>query len=147
MLHKLRRWLQGPPPTPDAPPVELAAAVLLFDIAVADGRVDDRELAGIRRLLGTQFQLDASAVDALLEEARQRADEAVDMFRYARAACDGLAVARRRALLEGMWGVALADRELDRHEEGRLRKLGDLLGLSHREAVAARHAAQASSNG
>jgi len=139
MLEKIRNWLQPPRPETGSPSTELAAAVLLLDIAVADDSIDADEVAGIRDLLRAEFALELSGLDRLIDEATQLLHAAVDMYEYARVLCQQLPVAQRARLVAGMWQIAMSDNNLHRHEEAQLRKLSDLLGLSHSEFIQAKH--------
>lgn len=139
MLEKIRNWLQPPRPETGSPSTELAAAVLLLDIAIADDSIDADEVAGIRDLLRAEFALELGGLDRLIDEATQLLHAAVDMYEYSRVVCQQLPVAQRARLVMGMWQIAMSDNNLHRHEEAQLRKLSDLLGLSHSEFIQAKH--------
>jgi len=139
MLEKLKSWLQPAKPEADTPSIELASAVLMLDIAVADDSIDVDEVAGIRELLRAEFALDAATLDSVIDQATQLLHAAVDMYEYARQVCQSLPVTQRARLVAGMWQIAMSDNNLHRHEEAQLRKLADLLGLSHSEFIQAKH--------
>jgi len=145
MLEKIKNLLQPAQPEAEPPSIELAAAVLMLDIAIADDSIDADEVAGIRELLQVEFGMDATTLDACMEQAMQLLHDAVDMYAYARVVCQQLPVSQRARLLAGMWQVAMCDNNLHRHEEAQLRKLSDLLGLSHSEFIQAKHQADAAS--
>ncbi len=136
-----KNWLQPRHKQAEPPSIELSTAVLMLDIAVADDSIDADEVAGIRDLLQTEFALDTTTLDHIMEQAMLALGQAVDMYEFARVVCRGLSVARRKRVLTGMWRIALTDHTLHRHEEARLRKLSDLLGLSHSEFIQAKHRA------
>jgi len=141
MLEKIKNWLQPPAAATAPPSIELSAAVLMLDIAIADDSIDADEVAGIRELLQSEFALDATSLDSSMEQAMQLLHDAVDMYEYARVVCRELPVAQRARLVAGMWQIAMSDSNLHRHEEAQLRKLSDLLGLSHSEFIQAKHQA------
>ena len=45
---------------------------------------------------------------------------------------------QRVALIEAMWRIALADNRLDRYEEHLIRKVAELLYVSHRDFIGAK---------
>ncbi len=143
MLDKLKNWLQPQHKQTEPPSIELSTAVLMLDIAVADGSIDNDEVAGIRALLRDEFALDSDALEQVMSSANQLLQNSVDMYDYARVVCHSLPVVRRERLLTGMWRVAMADDDLHQYEEGRLRMLSDLMGLSHSEFMQAKHKAMA----
>ncbi|NND00635.1 MAG: TerB family tellurite resistance protein, partial [Gammaproteobacteria bacterium] len=51
--------------------------------------------------------------------------------------------AKRQKLLEYLWIIALADREIDRHERHLVRKIASLLYLNESEIVQSRELARA----
>jgi uncharacterized tellurite resistance protein B-like protein len=120
--------------------LQLVTAALLIETARSDFADDPRECAAIEQLIGARFDLDADATADLLARADARVDEAVSLYEFTRHLNDRLDEAEKLRVLEMMWQVAHADGRVDKHEEHLLRRVADLLHLSHRDFVRLRHA-------
>lgn len=116
----------------------LAAAVLLVEIASADFDQAEDELAVIRTHLGEQFGLAPEDAQALLDEARHEHDATTCLAPYAQIFNQNSDRDTRLRLLEGLWRVALADGVIDRHEELMMRRIADMLYLSHADYIQAK---------
>ena len=117
---------------------QIAAAVLLLEMAHADHNHDPDEYDEIRRQLKGHFHLDAAETEELMAEAQPRAESAVSLYRFLRTLNDGLDRGEKRQVLEMLWRVAYADKRLDAHEEALLRELAELLYLPHGEFIRAK---------
>ncbi|MHB0774217.1 tellurite resistance TerB family protein [Halomonas sp. WWR20] len=115
--------------------LELATAALLCEIVRADYHTDPSELAALRSMLQTRFALGQDEVDELMTLAEQEADQAVDHFQFVHLINERYDYADKVALVELMWRLAYADQELDAYEEHRIRKLADLLFVSHSDFI------------
>lgn len=140
-LGRRLRELQAAPESPLR--ADLAAAVLLLEVARADAAHSTDEIASLRGALERDFGLQAAALDALVHDAGVTADRAVSLYEFVEAVNRDRTPAQKRALLHRLWQVALADGRLDPHEEALLRKLTDLLHLEHADYIAAKLAAAA----
>lgn len=117
---------------------ELAAAVLMVEVARADFDEDARELDVVRKQLGDRFGLSDSEIDKLLSEAQQTADREVSLHRYVETLNDALEYDDKIAVLEMLWRVAYADGVLEKHEEHLMRRYADLLYIPHRDWIQAK---------
>ena len=133
----------------DAPAAEdpqrelrLAAAAILVEAALTDGREDEREFALIRRVLADQFGLGAAETERLVERATEIAHHSVDWNRFTRVLKQGFDAGERLWMLEMLWQVVLADGELHAWEDTLVRQVAALLGIDDRERAMARQRAQ-----
>jgi uncharacterized tellurite resistance protein B-like protein len=145
LLAKLKSLLSAEPYS-DASvtrnPLELTSAALLMEVARADFSTDQVELDAIRSLLIAHFSLTDEEVTDLTAEATERVDAATCLFEFTRLINEQASVADKRALVTLMWQVALADNALSRYEEHVIRKVSDLLYLSHNDFLLAKAVAQ-----
>jgi len=118
-----------------------ATALLLFEVARMDQKVESVERALVERLLHEQYGLDEPALHELMVEAEQSAGAATSYHPFTSELRASLTLAEKVALIEQMWAVALADGELDMHEEHLIRKVAGLLYVSHQQFIAAKHRA------
>lgn len=135
-----KRWLsrlEGPQ-TDGHPPREVAIAVLLLECARADFDKQPVELDAVRAALRAQFGIDDSQVDRLMGDAAQSASAAVSLHGPVARLNTELTPDEKRALIQWLWRVAAADGRVDPHEEHLLRKVADLLYISHADYIRAK---------
>jgi uncharacterized tellurite resistance protein B-like protein len=92
----------------------------------------------IARLLERRFALAPAEARALAAGGRRHADQAVQLFGFARTINERLGRERRIELIEMLWEVAYADGVLDPLEDTLLRRIGGLIDVPDRERGAAR---------
>lgn len=127
---------------PPAPRVEgpLAVATLLVRVARSDGVYDPEETALIHRLLIQRYGTDDAA--RLLARAEAAEEMVGDTVHLTRAIKDEILLEDRDAYLMDLWRVVLSDGQRDPHEDGLMRLVSNLLGLSDRDSALARQAVQ-----
>jgi uncharacterized tellurite resistance protein B-like protein len=123
--------------------LRVATAVLLVEIARADFVVEASEKQRLRELLEQQFKLEASELDALLEEAEGDADRLVSFQHTTRLLNEHYDHAMKVRVVEMMWQLVYADGDKSHYEEHLIRQVADLLYLSQAEFIKARHKAEA----
>ena len=119
-------------------PLHVATAALLIEMMRMDGEVTEDERQRVVRALETKFGLPPQGIAELLQLAEAQAHEATDYFRFTSLIKNHFNAAARERLVEYLWVVAYADGELHRHEEHLVRKIADLLHVSHRSFLAAK---------
>lgn len=117
---------------------QIAAAVLLLEMAHVDNNHDPTEYDEIRRQLKGHFGLADGEVVELLDAAAPKARASVSLYDYLKTLNDGLDMGEKREVLEMLWRVAYADNKLDAHEEHLLRDLAELLYLPHEQFIKAK---------
>ncbi len=141
-FERLRARLHDTPhPTPEQDRLR-AAAVLLLELARADHEHHPAERAALRAGLASEFQVPEPTLDALLAEAAAQAQASVSLFDFVQTLNRAMDQDEKRALLGLLWRVAYADGKIEANEEHLLRRLSDLLHLSHADFIRARHAAE-----
>ncbi len=147
MIAKLQRFFQQALAEPEAsggsePTLELATAALLCEVVRADYQYDEREMQLLRSQLKRRFELTENALDGLMELAREEADSAVDHYQFVSLIKAHYAYEQRYELVRLMWLLALADGEHHHLEEHRIRRLAELLHVSHSDFIRAKLQAQ-----
>ena len=115
--------------------LELASAALLFEIARADYDTSDAELEALRRMLLQRYQLSEADVDELMALAQDEVEDAVDHYQFVSLIKDHYGYDQRCELVALMWQLAWADGSVDALEEHRIRRLADLLHVSHSDFI------------
>ena len=119
--------------------LRVATALLLIEVAKADYADDFAEDEAISESLKQFFALDDAETALLLQEARSTADRAVELQQFTRRLHEQLTVAEKQRVVEMLWQVALADRRLDKHEDHLVRRIADLLYVSHSDLIRIRN--------
>lgn len=142
MIGKLKKMLEGMAPSgieDEETSLELSVAVLLVEMARADHHLAEEEEVKIRELLHEKFELKGDAAERLLHEARVVAEDSVSMHDFTRAIHEGMDYDEKQRVIEMLWRVALADRNLDKYEDYLIGKLGELLYVSRGDVIRLRH--------
>jgi uncharacterized tellurite resistance protein B-like protein len=126
-------------PAQRAQALRLATALLLLEVAKADYAEDVVEDAAMLAALRQFFALGEQEVELLLAEARREADHAVELQQFTRRLHEQLSVAEKLRVIEMLWQVALADERLDKHEDYTVRKIADLLYVTHSDLIRIRN--------
>ena len=119
--------------------LRLATATLLIEIVRADYREDLTENEAVFAQLKQFFELTEEEALLLVKEAEQEADRAVTLQGFTRLLHEHLSLQEKHAVVEMLWRVALADDHLDKHEDHLVRKLADLLYVSHTDLIRIRN--------
>jgi uncharacterized tellurite resistance protein B-like protein len=119
--------------------LRVATALLLIEVARADYADDLAEDATMLASLKHFFALDDAAAELLLAEARTAADHAVELQQFTRRLHEQLTVSEKQHVVEMLWRVALADKRLDKHEDHLVRRLAELLYVSHSDVIRIRN--------
>ncbi|HMB72056.1 MAG TPA: TerB family tellurite resistance protein [Gammaproteobacteria bacterium] len=119
--------------------LQLATALLLVEIARADYALAAVEQETIIELLTRHFSLADDEIQALVEQAHAQADHVASLQAFTRNLHEELDYPGKLKIVEMLWEVAFADRELSKHEDGLVRKIGDLLYVSHGDQIRLRN--------
>jgi uncharacterized tellurite resistance protein B-like protein len=122
--------------------LQIATAALLLEMMRMDERITSEERTAIATALRQEFNLDAAQLDTLIALAEQQARQASDYYQFTsliNKACD---TSQKIRIVENLWQVALADGHLDAHELHLMRKIADLLYISHADYIAAKQRAR-----
>ena len=117
---------------------DVAVAALLLEAADADGAHDEDEHTALRALIERKLALTPTAALELLDAARVRQREAVELFRFTDAAKRAMDENERGGLVEMLWEVVYADGVLDPFEDRLIRSVAALLHVPDRMRAEAR---------
>ena len=119
--------------------LRLATATLLVEIVRADYQENLTENEVVFAELKRRFDLTEDEALLLVKEAEQEADHSVTLQSFTRLLHEQLSLEEKHAVIEMLWRVALADEHLDKHEDHLVRKLADLLYVSHGDLIRIRN--------
>jgi len=126
----------------------LAVAALLVEVLRADYNVSDEEQQQVLDSMGSLLGIDVARCKALFAGAESEVDAAYDLHQFTSRLNRLLTHAEKLELIEHLWRVAHADAVVHKYEEHLIRRVADLLYVSHREFIAAKlRAAEATTQG
>ena len=138
VLAKVRMMIEGDPGVRKVAddPLLSAELLLLFRMILADGKVDDNEMATFRRICRDAFGIEGESVDAVIEYLNDfgyetSGTQAIDLFR-------SLDLERRKTLARRMAAIAKADTQLVEQEIQLLKRTLELLGVDPNDLVQAK---------
>jgi uncharacterized tellurite resistance protein B-like protein len=120
----------------------LAAASLMVEVMVIDRDTSDKELTKIKEILKSQFELKDHEIQKLLELAKQEVKDATSLYQFTRLINDHFDYQKKKKLIGSLWHVAFADDVLDKHEEAIIRRIADLIYISHSDFIKTKNIAR-----
>lgn len=119
--------------------VRLACAALLTEVARLDEGISEAERARIIDSIETRFTLPQAEAAELERLGREEARQATDYYQFTSLINRSFSAAQKRELIEHLWRIAYADASLNKYEEHLVRKIADLLYVSHADFITAKH--------
>jgi uncharacterized tellurite resistance protein B-like protein len=119
--------------------LRLATAALLIEVVRADYEEDIKETHAVIRQLQARFELTEEETLLLVEEAEKRADDSVSLQEFTRLLHESLSIEEKHSVIEMLWMIALADDHLDKHEDYVVRKVAELLYVTHGDLIRIRN--------
>jgi len=135
LIKRLTRADSAPLPDTDA---RLALSALLVRIARSDGDYSAAEIARINAIIAARYDLNPAATATLRAQAETLETEAPDTVRFTRAIKTAVPYEDRRAVVESLWQVVLADGVRQDEEDALMRLTANLLGVSDQDSALAR---------
>ena len=115
-----------------------AVLSLLIEACKVDGIVSDDEIEKITDLLINKFHLEPSKAKNAVIFVLEKANEKVEIFSDIKVILDTMDHEERIKVVEMLWGVVLADGNIDDYESNLMRKISSLLHVSSFETAEAK---------
>ena len=112
-----------------------ACAALLIETALADKVFNDEELASMKQTLKIVYKVEEKDIDELIDESKKKVSESTSLYEYTRLINDLCNYEDKLRLINNLWSIAFADQQLDKYEEYLIRKISDLLHVSHKDFI------------
>jgi uncharacterized tellurite resistance protein B-like protein len=113
----------------------LITAALMIEVMQADFSLDEREQQAFISVLKQSFDLDENEVIELEELAHAKIEEATSLYEFTRQINDNFSAGEKLELIQNMWRVAFADGEIDRYEDGVIRRVAELIYVAHSDFI------------
>ncbi len=124
---------------------ELAAAALLVEIMNADHDLSPDEAESIKNILFETLSITTEVAEELLATAKKEVHEATDLFQFTGIINTSYSHEEKVTLIESLWKVAYCDKQLDKYEEHMVRRIADLLHVSHSDFMQTKNRIKAAS--
>ena len=115
--------------------LNLACAALLIEVMNSDHQLDDREAEEFIDVLKKSFNILDEDLNELASLAEEQAHKATSLYEFTRLINDGYDYGQKVSLIENMWRIAFSDEQLDKYEESLIRKVAELLYVSHSDFI------------
>ncbi|RTE65053.1 TerB family tellurite resistance protein [Amphritea opalescens] len=143
MIAKLKSFLETFLPETDAEEnpqalLSLASAALMVEVLISDYERKPEENETLLDVLKKTFSLNQVTAQALLTRAEKAQHNATDYFRFTSQINDLCTPEEKITLIENLWRVAYADGELHHYEEHVIRRIADLIYVSHKDFITAK---------
>lgn len=115
--------------------LDLACAALLIEVINSDHELDERESEEFLRVLRESLEISEEDLEDLVELAEKQAHQATSLYEFTRLINDGYNYKQKVELIENMWRIAFSDDLLDKYEEHLIRKISELIYVSHRDFI------------
>ena len=147
MLNSIRDFFDrhigaSPAPADERHSIQLATAALLVEVARIDRESTSDERAAVQRAVREKFDLSPDEADNLIDLAEAEVQQATDYFQFTSLVNRHFSQEQKQRVIELMWRVAFADAALSAHENHLMRKIADLLHITHGDYIAAKMRAQ-----
>ena len=112
-----------------------ACAALLIETALADKVFNTEEIDSMKKTLREVYEIDEKDLDELISESEKKVSESTSLYEYTRLINDLCDYQDKLKLISNLWAIAFADKNLDKYEEYLIRKISDLLHVSHSDFI------------
>ena len=123
--------------------LNLAAAALLIEMSFQDNTVNDVEIDAAKQSMISHLGLSADETHKLYELAEEEKHQATDYHQFTQLISRHYTQQQKIILIEALWNVAYSDSQLDKYEEQMVRKVCDLIHVSHKDFLQAKHRVEA----
>ncbi|MCG8415387.1 MAG: TerB family tellurite resistance protein [Pseudomonadales bacterium] len=117
---------------------DLASAALLIELINSDNELDDRETEEFLEVLQSSLEIPEEDLKEMVRLAEAQAHQATSLYEFTRLINDEYDYQQKLQLISNMWRIAFSDKELDKYEEHLIRKVSELIYVSHSDFIKAK---------
>ena len=115
--------------------LDKACSALLIEVAYADKIFEESEIISLKESLKETYNIEEQIIDELISDAKKTVDESTSLYEYTRVVNDEFDYSDKLELLSRIWKLAFADGNLDKYEDHLIRKISDLIHISHSDFI------------
>lgn len=113
----------------------LACAALLIEVINSDHQLDERESEALLDVLHESLGISDEDLHEMARLAEQQAHQATSLYEFTRLINDNFDYEKKCGLIENMWRIAFSDEQLDKYEEHLIRRVAELIYVSHSDFI------------
>ena len=125
---------------------DLACAALLIEVINSDHKLEEQETQAFFSVLQNNLNIPSEDIDELVELAENQAKEATSLYEFTSLINSDYDYSQKVGLIENMWRIAFSDNNLDKYEDHLIRKISDLIYVSHSDFIRAKLKVRDASN-
>ncbi len=118
--------------------LQLATASLMIEMMRADAEISDEEQSSITNAIKSKFNLSEEETENIIKLAEEEISRATGYFEFTSLINKGYTYDQKLKVIEHLWEVAFSDAVLDKYEEHMVRKIADLIHVSHKDFIDAK---------
>ena len=122
--------------------VLLSAISLMIEVSLADEIMDISELETLKKVLLNEFEVKENDLENLISDAKKNQNSSTSLYEFTRKINDEYEFDDKKNLILSMWKIAYADGNIDKYEEYVIRKVSDLIYISHPDFIKSKQKAK-----
>jgi len=153
MLNSIRQFFENKlvnneeePTSSSIAKTDLACAALLIEVINSDHKLEEQETQAFFSVLQNNLNIPGEDIDELVELAENQAKEATSLYEFTSLINSDYDYSQKVGLIENMWRIAFSDNNLDKYEDHLIRKISDLIYVSHSDCIRAKLKVRDASN-
>ena len=153
MLNSIRQFFENKlvnneeePTSSSIAKTDLACAALLIEVINSDHKLEEQETQAFFSVLQNNLNIPSEDIDELVELAENQAKEATSLYEFTSLINSDYDYSQKVGLIENMWRIAFSDNSLDKYEDHLIRKISDLIYVSHSDFIRAKLKVRDASN-
>ncbi len=119
--------------------LHLACAALFLEMMYMDDEAHAKEHEMILSRFKTIFSLSPEDATNLLSLATEQWQKSTDYYQFTSLINKEFSQQQKIELIKSLWQIAYVDGKLDMYEENLVRKMADLLHVSHKDFIQTKH--------
>ena len=120
----------------------VASIALLIEMCKADNNIDSKEISSIIKIAKKNFNITEDEADLLINQATEKNENSTSLYEFTNLINQKFEKKEKYMLIRNIWEVAFADNFIDPHEEYLIRKIADLIYVSHNNFIKAKFEAK-----
>lgn len=117
---------------------KIALGVLLWAVVEADRNFLPEEESKVKDILSSYCRIPQEEISVVLASIKNAAQERIDLYRFTSELNQNLPYEVRISIIENLFRVGCADKDLDEEELELIRKIANLFHLSHKDFIEAK---------
>ncbi len=115
-----------------------ACISLMIEVSIADQFIEESEIESLKKTLSEKFNIEQSEISSLIAKGKETQEESTSLYEFTRIINDDFSFEEKYDLIKSMWQIAFADGNIDKYEEYVIRKVSDLIYISHEDFIKAK---------